>query len=74
MAFLFEKLGVYERALEFADRVIQLSRAFPRDYFFLADQLRRAATSISLNIAEGNGRFYQKERNQFFTIAPVKRL
>ena len=35
----------------------------------LADQLKRAAVSISLNIAEGNGRWHIKERRNFFLIA-----
>lgn len=35
----------------------------------MADQLRRASPSISLNMAEGNGRWYKAGRRQFFTIA-----
>ena len=52
MAFAFEKLIVYQKAIAFADAVCTLSKGFPRGYFFLADQLNRAALSIAANIAE----------------------
>ena len=69
MAFAFEKLIVYQKAIDFADAACQLTRQFPRGYFFLADQLNRASLSISLNIAEGNGRWTQADRKNFFGIA-----
>jgi four helix bundle protein len=67
--FLFEDLKVYNAALDLADSVIRLTRNFPPDFRFLKDQLRRAATSISLNIAEGNGRTQPSDRNRFFVIS-----
>jgi four helix bundle protein len=69
MAFAFEKLLVYQKAVTFADSVCTLTRGFPRGYFFLADQLNRAALSIAANIAEGNGRFTKPDRRNFFGIA-----
>ncbi|MGB2819880.1 MAG: four helix bundle protein [Phycisphaerae bacterium] len=69
MAFAFEKLLVYQKAVAFADAVCTLTRGFPRGYFFLADQLNRAAVSIAANIAEGNGRFTKPDRRNFFGIA-----
>jgi hypothetical protein len=57
MAFAFEKLLVYQKAVDFSDRICELSGTFPRGFYFLADQINRAALSISTNIAEGNGRF-----------------
>ncbi|NIM50475.1 MAG: four helix bundle protein [Armatimonadetes bacterium] len=42
---------------------------FPRGCWYLADQLNRASLSISLNIAEGNGRWTQADRKNFFGIA-----
>ena len=69
MAFAFEKLHVYQKALDFANAACSLTREFPRGYFFLADQLNRAALSIAANIAEGNGRFTKAERKHFFGIA-----
>ena len=69
MAFAFEKLNVYQKAVAFADSVCTLTRSFPRGYFFLADQLNRAALSVAANIAEGNGRFTVPDRRNFFGIA-----
>jgi four helix bundle protein len=69
MPFAFEKLLVYQKAVDFADTVCSLSKNFPRGYYFLVDQINRAALSISANIAEGNGRFTKRDRNNFFTIA-----
>ncbi len=57
MAFLFEKLEVYQKAVTFAERVSSLTEEFPRGHWYLADHLNRASLSISLNIAEGNGRW-----------------
>jgi four helix bundle protein len=69
MPFAFEKLIVYQKAMDFADRVCQLTEPFPRGYHFLAEQLNRAALSIAANLAEGNGRFTKPDRKHFFGIA-----
>ena len=69
MTFQFEKLLVYQKALDFADEVCTSTEQFSRGYGFLVDQLNRAALSISANIAEGNGRFTQADRKNFFIIA-----
>ena len=69
MTFAFEKLFVYQKAVGFADSACTLTKNFPRGYFFLADQLNRAALSIAANIAEGNGRFTKPDRKHFFGIA-----
>lgn len=69
MAFMFEKLEVYQKAVSLADALAELTQSFPRGYGFLADQLNRAALSIAANIAEGNGRFTKPDRRNFFTIA-----
>ena len=69
MAFAFEKLVVYQKAVDFADQVCLRSENFTRGYGFLADQLNRASVSISANIAEGNGRFTKPDRKNFFGIA-----
>ena len=66
---MFEKLEVYQKAVNLADSTFQLTEQFPRGYYFLIDQLNRAALSISTNIAEGNGRFTKADRRNFFTIA-----
>ena len=69
MPFAFEKLLVYQKAIAFANAVCTTTRDFPRGYYFLVDQLNRAALSIAANIAEGNGRFTKADRRNFFGIA-----
>jgi four helix bundle protein len=69
MAFAFEKLRVYQKSITFADSICTLTRDLPRGYFFLANQLSRAARSIAANIAEGNRRFTKPDRKNFFGIA-----
>ena len=66
---MFEKLNVYKKAVNFAYETSEITKKFPRGNFYLADQLNRAALSISANIAEGNGRWHKKDRKQFFYIA-----
>jgi four helix bundle protein len=68
--FRFERLVVWQKALELFDQADQVADQFPQRFqFFLADQLRRAALSVSSNIAEGSGRETEKETRHFFTVA-----
>jgi len=69
MAFLVEKLEVYNRAVDFYCKVSVCTENFPRGNTHFTDQFNRAALSISLNIAEGNGRYHTKDRQAFFRIA-----
>ncbi len=68
MPFHHEKLTVYQRSLEFAgwsqDLIDSLTKKTST-----RDQLERAGDSVALNIAEGNGKFSQKDRARFFQIA-----
>jgi hypothetical protein len=73
MGFAFEKLQVYQKVVSFADAVCTLTQGFPRGYFFLADQLNRAALSIAANIAEGNGRFTKPDRRKLLRHRPWQR-
>ncbi|OGC05250.1 hypothetical protein A2276_03165 [candidate division WOR-1 bacterium RIFOXYA12_FULL_43_27] len=67
MAFLFEKLEAYQKSVNFVDRIFSVCENMRGSGFNkLADQLRRAAISIPLNIAEANGRIHTKERKQFY--------
>jgi four helix bundle protein len=69
MSFTFEKLLVYQKAVDFADRICSHTENFTRGYGFLVDQLNRAALSIAANIGEGNARFTKADRRNFFGIA-----
>lgn len=68
--FDFEKLKVYEMSLEFTRKIFNMSKILPRDYqYSLGDQIRRAALSITNNIAEGSGKMSKKEKGQFYRIS-----
>ena len=69
MVFMFENLDVYQKAIDFADETTTITASFSRGYYFLADQLNRAALSIATNLAEGNGRFTKADRKNFFVVA-----
>lgn len=66
----FRNLKIYQRAIEFAVEIYKLSKTFPREELYgLTSQIRRAVTSISLNIAEGSGNNSEKEFRRFLEIA-----
>ena len=68
--FNFEKLEVWNKAIEFADTIYSITRAFPDDERFgLTSQMRRAAVSISSNIAEGSARHSRDDYAHFLEIA-----
>jgi four helix bundle protein len=68
--FNFEKLEVWKKAIEFADFVYAVTRTFPDDERFgLTNQMRRAAVSISSNIAEGTSRHSREDYGRFLEIA-----
>jgi len=69
VTFVVEHLKIYQKSVDFADRILVATEVFPRGYGFLADQLNRASVSISANLAEGNGRFTKPDRKHFFVIA-----
>jgi four helix bundle protein len=68
--FNFEKLDVWREAIEFADLVYSVTRTFPEaERFGLASQMRRAAFSISSNIAEGSSRSSRPDFARFAELA-----
>ncbi|WP_183475928.1 four helix bundle protein, partial [Mucilaginibacter gotjawali] len=70
MSFKFEKLIVWQKAVELAADVHDLTRAFPKEeLFILTAQIKRAADSVSLNIAEGSTGQSNAEFNKFLGYA-----
>ena len=69
--FGFEDLKVWQKAVEFANKIIKLSEELKtnRRHYRLIEQLESSATSIPMNIAEGKGRYSKKEFIQFLYIA-----
>jgi len=71
MAFAFEDLQVYQRALDFAVNVIgQIDEIdAPRKHYRLIEQIEASSTSVASNISEGKGRYSKKEFNQYLYFA-----
>jgi four helix bundle protein len=68
--FNFEKLDVWQEAISFADLIYEVSAKFPdQERFALINQMRRAAVSISSNIAEGSSRLSRIDFARFVEIA-----
>jgi four helix bundle protein len=65
----FRKLDVYRCAIEFLALAAAIGNDAPRGNGALVDQLRRAATSVPLNIAEAAGRVAGSDAVRFFVIA-----
>ena len=67
--FEHERLDVYRIAIEFLVLADALASSLPKGRAYLADQLRRAAASIPLNIAEGAGEFAPADKARFYRMA-----
>ena len=67
--FGFQQLDVYHLAIRFVAFSSGLITALPAGHSSLADQLRRAALSIPLNIAEGSGRMRAGDAGRHYAIA-----
>nr|WP_294794017.1 four helix bundle protein [uncultured Mucilaginibacter sp.] len=70
MAFKFEKLLVWQKAVDLSYDIHELTRSFPKEeLFILTSQIKRAADSIWLNIAEGSTGQSNAEFNKFLGYA-----
>ena len=68
--FGFEKLDVWQKAVDYADTIYLVTRTFPdEERFGLTSQLRKASVSISSNIAEGSSRSSPADFRRFIEIA-----
>ena len=66
----FEDLRVWQKALEITVIIHNLTRSFPKEeMFILTSQIKRAADSIALNIAEGSTGNTDAEFNRFLQMA-----
>jgi four helix bundle protein len=68
-SFSHERLHVYRAAIELLVVADQVASELPKGRAYLADQLRRAALSIALNIAEGAGEFASADKARFYRMA-----
>jgi len=70
MGFKFEKLKVWQLALELCGEISDMVKSFPKDeLFILTSQMKRAADSVVLNIAEGSTLQSKAEFKRFLVIA-----
>jgi len=67
-SFSHEKLLVYNRSLEFLELTDEILSK-QKDKINVYDQLDRASTSIPLNIAEGTGKYTNKDKCRYYDIA-----
>jgi four helix bundle protein len=70
MGFKFENLKIWQLALELSGEISELVKTFPKDeLFILTSQMKRAADSVVLNIAEGSTLHTNAEFKRFLVIA-----
>ena len=66
----FEELKAYKMGRSLVKEVYQIQSSFPKEEVFgLGSQIRRAAVSITANLAEGSGRMSLKEKQQYVVVA-----
>jgi four helix bundle protein len=71
MKFAYENLEVWSKAVDFAVEVIDLVEdvSTDRKHYRLLEQIEASSTSVSMNIAEGKGRFSKKEFIQYLYVS-----
>lgn len=70
MSGSYQDLTVWKRSIDLSVAVYELTREFPKDELYgMTSQLRRAAVSVSSNIAEGYGRASKSDFRRFLAIA-----
>jgi len=66
MSFKFEKLIIWQKAVDFGEEINLLAESFPkREIYNLSSQISRASDSIALNISEGSIEQSKAEFNRF---------
>jgi len=70
MSKSYENLNIWKESLSLVTDIYRVSKSFPRDELFgMTSQLRRAAVSVSSNIAEGSGRGSKKDYSRFIDMS-----
>lgn len=68
--FAYESLDIWKLAIEYAHAIYKVTDTFPRSEIYgLTNQVRRAAVSISANIAEGSGASSLNDKLHYLDIA-----
>ena len=68
--FDFEDLKVYQKSLDFIDRIFDVYKHLKQEYkYSIGNNLIRAALSVANNMAEGNGKNSKKEKKRYFEIS-----
>ncbi|MFH1347723.1 MAG: four helix bundle protein [Candidatus Margulisiibacteriota bacterium] len=66
----FKGFPVYVKALEAVKEINLLCQGVKdKEYYYLKDQIRRASSSVVLNIAEGSGKWTKKDKSNFYRIS-----
>ena len=66
----FTDLVAWKKGHDLVIEIYQITKLFPKEELYsLVDQMRRAASSITANIAEGFGRYSYKEKLRFYYIS-----
>ena len=66
----FKKLEIWKKSMNLIERIYKVTKDFPREEVYgLTSQIRRAAISVALNIAEGSGAESDVEFKRFLNIA-----
>jgi len=66
----FKDLKIWQKGIDIAEKCYFLTKLFPKDELYgMVQQIRRSATSIPANIAEGYGRRYTGEYIRFLNVA-----
>ena len=70
MIYHFEKLGIWTLSMDLAMEIYDVTESFPsKEKYGVTNQLRRAITSVSANIAEGSTRISMKDKGHFLQFA-----
>lgn len=68
--FNFERYDLYQKSIRFSNKIYNITKKFPTsEQFSLSSQLRRAAMSVSFNLAEGFSNHYNKDKIRYYRIA-----